>query len=247
MSSSIVCDIIVILLCATVLSISGAVWYITNNLFYKTLALVLLIVLSVAAVLWLVVIVAALVVSCLIRVGLSESIRIGVDISKQFELKFLSSDFDSWEVEKVAIERRIAKEFCSQVFLIDILNLQQDIERVSRFLFFWKEVWLRINTIVSAMSEVKWNENQLTVDRYLQVIEALRQLDRTLRDADYCDHRFEFLSQALVRRRHCTELERLKNKVIDTKDATKRSQISSLITSSVHCFELKFRQQFQSH
>ena len=237
MSSSAICDTLIIVLWALYLSISGVVILITENLYFKTLSIVVFAVLSVLAVLWLMVMLIALLVSCVLRLGLSEMIQIGADISKQFETKFLDLDFDQWETEKLRIEKRIRNDIIQVLFLVDIIKLQKDIDRVSRFLYFWNEVWIRVDIIVDAMSEAKWNENKLTVERYLSVVEALRQLDHIFRNSEYCRDPFELLSQAMVQQRHNRELEDIKRRVVS--ENRKSSQIYKSFFKSIEKFEQK--------
>ena len=241
-----VSDILVLFAWIVFMIISVLVILTTNQLYFKTFATFVAILLSVLGTFWLIVVIIAVIFSITVRLGLAQTVSCGTHITKQFEKKFLSSDFDRWEVEKLIINRRIQREVLSVYFLVNVFNAKQDTSRVSRFLYFWKEVRIRVDLIVKAMNEVEWNQKRLTDQNYLNVVEALRQLDSILRTYDYWNEKFEFLKEDIVRRRHRQEFQTLLNDAVIPEDR-KESFVFKAISKSLTNFEENLKEKLKKH
>ncbi len=232
-------DLIIVILWLILSTISIVVIKLTESLYFKILAYILLTVLSLMGLIVIILNIMALILNLIYRQKFAQSLPKVIEMTQQFEQQFLSSDFDKWQQIKNYWSLKLEEPFFRKYsfYFIDLLNANEDIPLVSRFLLFWKEIQNRVNIIVEVMNYVEWDQSIVCAQNRLVFIKELRELDNILRVSDYLNERFKFiLISAAIGKHRRQKNDLFKNAVIP--ENRKNCYVLNAIEKSFSSFEL---------
>ncbi len=240
-------DLLIVILWLILSTISILVIKLTESLYFKILAYILLTVLSLMGLIVIILNIMALILNLIYRQKLGQSLPKVIEMTQQFEQQFLTSDFDKWQQIKSYWSLKLEEPFFTKYsfYFIDLLNANEDIPLISRFLLFWKEIQNKVNIIVEVMNYVQWDESIVCAQNRLVFIKELRELDNILRESDYLTKRFKFIPISTVIEKHRRQKNDLfRNAVIP--ENRKNCYVLNAIQKSFSSFEENLMNRIQN-